>query len=361
MDKSLLDQVNYYYNKNEDQRFLQFKSENKDSIFASQYNLYSNKCQEIIESLESKNIDSSLNKLKSSIMEMTNRLNETTKLLKDNQSSENNNISNPNKPNDKNNNEFESYYTKETENILQKITENLSKVKKNTYTSEYEMLSNAKKINNSKKNELKLQQLKNTLAENIKTFSYSTKDKNSKILSIETKKNSLNDNKLKIEKLKQEFNSNSERMAAEMAENEKCQKEIDALLQELNQLKNEDNLDGQREQNINDEQNKLDKIRKDNEVAINELMEKKKKAENELEKKRREIFGMFFLNYMLVYKINRINCVNNYNYCLKQKLEKLKELTSKLGIKSAKVQDETCKVDKRFIKYQLFLQSQDMI
>ena len=126
-------------------------------------------------------------------------------------------------------------------------------------------------------------------------------------------------------------------------------------------MKNEDNIDEQREQNIKDEQIKLDKIRKDNEVAINELMEKKKKAENELEKKRREIFGMFFLNYMLVYKINRIKCVNNYNYCLKQKLAKLKELTSKLGIKSAKVQDETSKVDRRFIKYQLFLQGQNMI
>ena len=358
MDKSLLEQLNYYYNKNEDQRFFQFKTENKESIFVSQYKLYSTKCQEIIDSLESKNIESSLNKLKSTIIEMTNRLNEVTLIMKDYQNSEKNN---KNESDEKINDEFSLFYDKESEQILKIISENLSKVKKNTYTSEYEMLSNAKKINNSKRNELKLQQLKNNLTENLKTFNYSIKEKNSKILSIENKKNSLNDNKLKIEKLKQEFNSNSERMAAEMAENEKCQKEIDALLQELNQLKNEDNLDGQREQNINDEQNKLDKIRKDNEVAINELMEKKKKAENELEKKRREIFGMFFLNYMLVYKINRINCVNNYNYCLKQKLEKLKELTSKLGIKSAKVQDETCKVDKRFIKYQLFLQSQDMI
>jgi hypothetical protein len=362
MDKSLLDQVNYYYNKNEDQRFLQFKTENKDSIFVYQYNLYSNKCQEIIDSLESKNIESSLNKLKSTIIEMTSKLNEITHILKDNQSPENNNNSNSNKSDDKNkNNEFESFYTKETENILQKIKENLSKVKKNTYTSEYEMLSNAKKINNSKRNELKLQQLKNTLTENIKTFNYSIKEKNSKILSIENKKNSLNDNKLKIEKLKQEYNSNSERMTTEIAENEKYQKEIDALLQELNQIKKEDNIDEQRQQNIKDENNKLDKMKEDNEVAINELIERKKKAEKELEKKRREIFGMFFFNYLLVYKINKINDVNNYNCCLKQKLAKLKELTSKLGIKSAKVQDETSKVDKRFIKYQLFLQGQEMI
>lgn len=359
MEKSLIDQVNYYYNKNEDQRFLQFKTENKDSNFASQYKLYSNKCQEIIESLESKNIEYSLNKLKSTINEMTKRLNETTHILKDNQSSENNNSNSNNS--DNKNNEFETFYTKETESILQKISENLSKVKKNTYASEYELLSNAKKINNSKRNELKLQQLKNTLTENIKTFNYSVKEKNSKILSIENKKNSLNDNKLKIEKLKQEYNSNSERMTTEIAENEKYQKEIDALLQELNQLKNEDNIDEQREQNIKNEQNKLDKIVTDNEVAINELMEKKKIAEKELEEKRREIFGMFFLNYLLIYKTNRINNVNNYNHCLRQKLVKLKELTTKLGIKSAKVQEETNKVDKKFIKYQLFLQGLEMI
>ena len=62
------------------------------------------------------------------------------------------------------------------------------------------------------------------------------------------------------------------------------------------------------------------------------------------------------MNYYLVYKINRINEANNYNYCLKLKLDKLKEMASKLGIKSAKVQDETSKVEKRFINYQLFVQ-----
>ena len=360
MDKSLLEQLNYYYNKNEDQRFSQFKTENKESIFVSQYKLYSTKCQEIIDSLESKNIESSLNKLKSTIIEMTNRLNEVTHIMKDYQNSEKNN---KNDSDEKINDEFSSFYDKESGHILKIISENLSKVKKNTYTSEYEMLSNAKKINNSKRNELKLQQLKNNLTENLKTFNYSIKEKNSKILSIENKKNSLNDNKLKIEKLKQEFNSNSERMTAEIAENEKYQREIDALLQELDNIKKEENLDEHKEQTIKDEEDKLGKILKDNELAIGELIEQKNKVEKELEKKMRENFGMFLLNYYIIYKINRIKDVNNYNYCLNKKLMNLKELSSKLGIKSAKVQDETSKVDKRAIKYQLFLQvsGNDMI
>ena len=94
----------------------------------------------------------------------------------------------------------------------------------------------------------------------------------------------------------------------------------------------------------------------ENDVVLNELIEKKNKVEKELQKNMRENFGLFLLNYFLIYKINRINDVNNYNYCLNKKLMNLKELSSKLGIKSAKVQDETSKVEKRFLKYQLFLQ-----
>ena len=352
MDQSLLEQVNYYYSKNEDQRFLQFKTENKDSLLSSQYMLYSKKCQEIIDSLESKNIESSLNKLKSTISEMTNKLNETTYFMKDLQISD----KNINKDEEKKNYEFSSFYSREAENIIKKITENLNKIKKSTYVTEYEMLSNAKKINNSKKNELKLQQLKNTLTENLKTFKYTIKDKNSKILSIENKKNSLNDNKLKIEKLKQEYNYNSERMTTEIAENEKYQKEIDTILNEINKLKKEETSDEQKEQIIKNEQIKIDKINEENNLIINDLIQKKDKAESDLNEKRQKIFGLFFMNYYLVYKINRINEANNYNYCLKLKLDKLKEMASKLGIKSAKVQDETSKVEKRFINYQLFVQ-----
>ena len=349
MDKSLLDQVNYYYSKNEDQKFLEFKTENKDSLFNSQYALYSQKCQDIIDSLESKNIDSSINKLKTLIMEMVNKLNETTHIMKDLQISETDNNQQTN------NNEFENYYNKEAENILNDITKNLSKIKKSTYTSEYEMLSNVKKINNSKRNELKLQQLKNTLTEKLKTFNYSLKEKNAKILLIENKKNSLNDYKLKIEKLKIEYNSNSERMTKEIAQNEQFQKEIDLLLQELNELKNNNN-ELQKEQAIKDEQNKYDKIVNENTLVINELLYKKNQAEKDLQIKRNDIFKRFIFSYYLMYKINRINNLNNYNNCLKEKITKLKELSTKLSIKSAKVQDETNKVDKRFLKYQLFLQ-----
>ena len=60
--------------------------------------------------------------------------------------------------------------------------------------------------------------------------------------------------------------------------------------------------------------------------------------------------------YFLGYKINKINDMNNINLFLKQKLGKLKELSTKLGIKSAKVQDETNKIENRTIKYQMLLQ-----
>ena len=227
MNQDLIDQFNYYYNKSEEQSFLQFKSENKDSNFLSQFMLYSNKCEEIIKSLEEKDIESSLNNLKNTIMEMTSKLNETTNIMKDLKKEDIQPIPIQNLEN------FEKYYAEEEAKIIQSINENLAKIKKNTYNKEYEMLSKAKKINNSKKNELKLQQLKNSLTENLKTFNYSIKEKNSKIVAIENKKNSLNNNKMKIEKLKEEYNLNSERMTTEIANNEKCQKEIDVLLEQI--------------------------------------------------------------------------------------------------------------------------------
>ena len=125
MNQDLIDQVNYYYNKSEEQSFLQFKSENKDSNFLSQFMLYSNKCEEIIKSLEEKDIESSLTKLKNTIMEMTSKLNETTHIMKDVKNSPQGlgiipiqNLEN-----------FQKYYTEEE----QKIIRNYQNSKLNIY------------------------------------------------------------------------------------------------------------------------------------------------------------------------------------------------------------------------------------
>ena len=350
MNQDLIDQFNYYYNKSEEQSFLQFKSENKDSNFLSQFMLYSNKCEEIIKSLEEKDIESSLNNLKNTIMEMTSKLNETTHIMKDLKKEDIQPIPIQNLEN------FEKYYSEEEAKIIQSINENLAKIKKNTYNKEYEMLSKAKKINNSKKNELKLQQLKNTLTENLKTFNYSIKEKNSKIVAIENKKNSLNNNKMKIEKLKEEYNLNSERMTTEIANNEKCQKEIDVLLEQIKELKNGESQEKENKEKLKELRDELEKLKESNAIEISELKLKEDEKRKTLEDKSRSIFAMSFLCYFLGYKINKINDMNNINLFLKQKLGKLKELSTKLGIKSAKVQDETNKIENRTIKYQMLLQ-----
>ena len=350
MNQDLIDQLNYYYNKSEEQSFLQFKSENKDSNFLSQFMLYSNKCEEIIKSLEEKDIESSLNNLKNTIMEMTSKLNETTHIMKDLKRDDIQPIPIQNLEN------FEKYYAEEEEKIIKSINENLAKIKQNTYNKEYEMLSKAKKINNSKKNELKLQQLKNTLTENLKTFNYSIKEKNSKIVAIENKKNSLNNNRMKIEKLKEEYNLNSERMTTEIANNEKCQKEIDLLLEQIKELKKEENQENDNKEKLKELRDELDKTKENNAVEISELKSKEDEKRKTLDEKSRNIFALSFMCYFLGYKINKINDMNNINLFLKQKLGKLKELSTKLGIKSAKVQDETNKIENRMIKYQMLLQ-----
>ena len=350
MNQDPIDQLNYYYNKSEEQSFLQFKSENKDSNFLSQFMLYSNKCEEIIKSLEEKDIESSLNNLKNTIMEMTSKLNETTHIMKDLKKDDIQPIPIQNLEN------FEKYYAEEEEKIIQSINENLAKIKQNTYNKEYEMLSKAKKINNSKKNELKLQQLKNTLTENLKTFNYSIKEKNSKIVAIENKKNSLNNNRMKIEKLKEEYNLNSERMTTEIANNEKCQKEIDLLLEQIKELKKEENQENNNKEKLKELRDDLDKMKENNAIEISELKSKEDEKRKTLDEKSRNIFALSFMCYFLGYKINKINDMNNINLFLKQKLGKLKELSTKLGIKSAKVQDETNKIENRMIKYQMLLQ-----
>lgn len=353
MNQDIIDQVNYYYNKSEEQSFLQFKSENKDSNCLSQFMLYSNKCEEIIKSLEERNIESSLTNLKNTIMEMTSKLNEATNMMKNLKKGELETDAPSSLQNLEN---FEKYYSEEEEKIIKSIDENLAKIKLNTFDKESEMLSKAKKINNSKRNELKLQQLKNTLTENLKTFKYLIKEKNAKIVAIENKKNSLNDNKKKIEKLKEEYNLNSERMTTEIANNEKCQKEIDLLQEKLKVLKKGDNQENNNSEKLKELKEKLEKIKNSNTLEMNELKLQENEKRKILNDKRKSIFGFVFMCYFLRYKINKINDVNNYNQCLKQKLGKLKELSTKLGIKSAKVQDETSKIDKRFIKYQMILQ-----
>ena len=350
MNQDIIDQVNYYYNKSEEQSFLQFKSENKDSNFLSQFMLYSNKCEEIIKSLEEKDIESSLNNLKNTIMEMTSKLNETTHIMKelkknDQREGEVDSLQN-----------FEKYYSEEEEKILKNINENLAKIKRNTYNKEFEMLSKAKKINNSKRNELKLQQLKNTLTEQLKSFQYSIKEKNTKINTIENKKNSLNNNKMKIEKLKEEYNLNSERMTTEIANNEKCQKEIDLLLNEIKEFQQKETQDNNAEEKIKEQKDMLQKLKDDNALEMNQLKLQQDEKTTMLNNKRKRILVMTILCYSLGYKINKINDVNNVNLFLRQKLGKLKELSTKLGIKSAQVQDETNKVEKRFFNYQKILQ-----
>ncbi len=350
MNQDLIDQLNYYYNKTEEQSFLQFKSENKDSNFLSQFMLYSNKCEEIIKSLEEKDIESSLTNLKNTIMEMTSKLNETTHIMKELKKNENEGFGVDSLQ------DFQKYYSAEEEKIIKSINENLAKIKRNTYNKEFEMLSKAKKINNSKRNELKLQQLKNTLTEQLKSFQYSIKEKNSKIHTIENKKNSLNNNKMKIEKLKEEYNLNSERMTTEIANNEKCQKEIDILLNEIKELQKGESQDNKVEEKIKEQKDMLQKLKNENALELSQLKIQQDEKNKSLESKRKGILVMVFLCYSLGYKINKINDVNNVNVSLRQKLGKLKELSTKLGIKSAQVQDETNKVDKRFIKYQMFLQ-----
>ena len=123
-------------------------------------------------------------------------------------------------------------------------------------------------------------------------------------------------------------------MIIKIAENEKCQTKLDMVSLELNDLNKNLNNDAKRKQDIKDEEIKLNKMKKDNALNMNELNNKKKLAEQNFGRKAKEIFGLFFVNYLYMTKINKINFVNDYYFTLKQIYVNLKELTTKLGIKN---------------------------
>jgi hypothetical protein len=90
-------------------------------------------------------------------------------------------------------------------------------------------------------------------------------------------------------------------------------------------------------------------MKKDNALNMNELNNKKKLAEQNFGRKAKEIFGLFFVNYLYMTKINKINFVNEYYFTLKQIYVNLKELTTQLGIKNAKIQEDKNNFDKNLL------------
>ena len=88
---------------------------------------------------------------------------------------------------------------------------------------------------------------------------------------------------------------------------------------------------------------------KDNALNMNELNNKKKLAEQNFGRRAKEIFGLFFVNYLYMTKINKINFVNEYYFTLKQIYVNLKELTTQLGIKNAKIQEDKNNFDKNLL------------
>ena len=356
MDQVLLDQVNNYYNQIEESNFLKFKSEIKDKKIITQYLNFYQKCNQILSSVESTNMDQIVYKLQNSIIQITSRLNDVTKSLKDCEFSK---IKNDTELKLKKDDELYENYKKDSEKIVEVLTENLSKIRQGTYAKEHELLSDIKKENNSKKNELNLQQLKNTLAENLKTYRYCLKDKNSKLTSIEEKKNTLNDNKLKTEKLKAEFNSNSERMKIEMANNENFQKEIDDLVVQLNNLNKEKNYE-LKETEIQSRKNEIDKISEQNEKKLKILYKKYSDCCLEIEKFAKKLGGSFLIVSKIlndIYKVNKMSDIRRNTNSINLYINYLNDLSKKVSVKSEKLEKETDEIDRRYLKYQMILNS----
>ena len=102
-------------------------------------------------------------------------------------------------------------------------------------------------------------------------------------------------------------------------------------------------------------------MKKDNALNMNELNNKKKLAEQNFGRKAKEIFGLFFVNYLYMTKINKINFVNEYYFTLKQIYVNLKELTTKLGIKNAKIQQDKDNLIKNLLSINYLFKKQKIL
>ena len=146
-------------------------------------------------------------------------------------------------------------------------------------------------------------------------------------------------------------------MKVEMANNENCQKEIDELMSQLNNLKKE-NIFEQKEAEIQNEKNEIEKISKENEENLEILQKKYVECCEEIEKFGKKIGGGFFIVSQVlrdIYKINKSNDLKRNSNIIKEYINNLNDLSKKVSIKSEKLQKETDEIDRRYLKYQMIL------
>ena len=230
MEKNLVEQIQSYYQKNNQMIFKKFKDELSINESEQNYINYYQKCMNLLNEIDEISIFTDCSKIEKDIKERIDQINLTkldlisavkeAKIIGINKNDENEILN----------------YKSNDEDLKKKINELNNQIENLDLDSSLESLKKVK-IENEKDSDYSFQPYYSNLNEKIKFYHLVKREKKSKLISLEEKKTTLNNNNFKIEKLKKEYTKNTERMKSELECNENLQKDITNLNNKIEEIK----------------------------------------------------------------------------------------------------------------------------
>ena len=302
MDKNLVEQIQSYYEKNNQKIFKKFKEESSNNDSEQNYINYCQKCYNLLNEIDENLIFKECSNIQNDIKDRINKINNTKNDL----------ISAVNEtkfPISKKNEENEISNYKLNNDDLKKKLENLKNQIDNLDLNS--SLESMKKVKTEieKDSDLSIQNYYNNLYERIKFYNLVNREKKSKLTSLEEKKTTLNNNNFKIEKLKKEYTKNTERMKSELECNENLQKDISNLINKIEEVKKMKDHHFENNKIIEEENIKFNHNKEELIMKLKDFETQIKRNQNELNKK-----YYYFSSAVFLYKMTLINNKNKSEY-----------------------------------------------
>ena len=313
MDKNLVEQIQSYYDKNNQKIFKKFKEASSNNDLEQNYINYYQKCYNLLNEIDENLIFKECSNIQNDIKDRINKINNIKNDL----------ISAVNESkfttsNKKDENEILNYKLNNDE--LKKKLENLkNQIDNLDLNSSLESMKKVK-TENEKDSDLSFQNYYSNLYEKIKFYNLVNREKKSKLTSLEEKKTTLNNNNFKIEKLKKEYTKNTERMKSELECNENLQKDISSLNNKIEEMKKIKDNNFENNTILENENIKFNYKKEELIMTLKDFENQIKRNQNELDKKYYSFFAVIFL-----YKTKVINYQNKLK-CKKLAIELAQKL-----------------------------------
>ena len=313
MEKNLVEQIQSYYQKNNQMIFKKFKDELSINESEQNYINYYQKCMNLLNEIDEISIFTDCSKIEKDIKERIDQINLTkldlisavkeAKIIGINKNDENEILN----------------YKSNDEDLKKKINELNNQIENLDLDSSLESLKKVK-IENEKDSDYSFQPYYSNLNEKIKFYHLVKREKKSKLISLEEKKTTLNNNNFKIEKLKKEYTKNTERMKSELECNENLQKDISSLNNKIEEMKKIKDNNFENNTILENENIKFNYKKEELIMTLKDFENQIKRNQNELDKKYYSFFAVIFL-----YKTKVINYQNKLE-CKKLAIELAQKL-----------------------------------